>query len=123
MTTDTFNLQNFLSASSYSFKLLCLWLWSMGAFSYSGAGTGVGAGLDNFWKNRVWVRWLKNYLKYSYLYFLYIFTIKIFLKSTLYVLGSQNKERRRQEIQNKKDNTKEVTNIQNKIEEWQISDV
>ena len=120
MTTDTFNLQNFLSALSYSFKLLCLWLWSMGAFSYSGAGTGVGAGLDNFWKNRVWVRWLKIYLKYFYLYFLYIFTIKIFLKSTLYVLPSQNKERRRQEIQNKKDNTKEVTNIQNKIEEWQI---
>ena len=45
------------------------------------------------------------------------FTIKIFLKNTLYVLGSQNKERRRQETQNKKENIKEVTNIQNKIEE------
>ena len=50
-------------------------------------------------------------LKKYYLYFLYIFTIKIFLKNTLYVLGSQNKERRRQETQNKKENTKEVTNI------------
>ena len=62
------------------------------------------------------VRQLKNY----YLYFLYIFIIKIFLKNTLYVLGSQNKERRRQETQNKKENTKEATNIQNKIEEEQI---
>ena len=40
---------------------------------------------------------LKNYLKYFYLYFLYIFTIKIFLKNTLLCLDSQNKERRRQE--------------------------
>ena len=66
---------------------------------------------------RVRVRRLKNY----YLYFLYIFTIKIFLKNTLLCLDSQNKERRRQEtqnkIQNKKENTKEVTNIQNKIKE------
>ena len=42
-------------------------------------------------------RRLKNYLKYFYLYFLYIFTIKIFLKNTLLCLDSQNKERRRQE--------------------------
>ena len=62
------------------------------------------------------VQQLKNY----YLYFLYMFTIKIFLKNTLYVLGSQSKERRRQETQDKKENTKEVTNIQNKIEEGQI---
>ena len=54
---------------------------------------------------------------FYYLYFLYIFTIKIFFKNTLYVIGSQNKERRRQETQNKKENTKEATNIQNKIEE------
>ena len=54
---------------------------------------------------------------------LYIFTIKIFLKNTLLCLNSQNKERRRQETQNKKENTKEVTNIQNKIEEGQILDV
>ena len=40
---------------------------------------------------------VKNYLKYFYLYFLYIFTIKIFLKNTLLYLDSQNKERRRQE--------------------------
>ena len=31
-------------------------------------------------------RRLKNYLKYFYLYFLYIFTIKIFLKNTYYAL-------------------------------------
>ena len=31
-------------------------------------------------------RQLKNYLKYFYLYFLYIFTIKIFLKNTYYAL-------------------------------------
>ena len=52
-----------------------------------------------------------------------IFTIKIFLKNTLLCLDSQKKERRRQETQNKKENTKEVTNIQNKIEEGQILDV
>ena len=66
------------------------------------------------------MRWglvIKKLIKYFYLYFLYIFTIKIFLKNTLYILGSQNKERRRQETQNKKENTKEVTNIQNKIQE------
>ena len=33
------------------------------------------------------------------------------------MLDSQNKETRRQEIQNKKENTKEATNIQNKIKE------
>ena len=44
-----------------------------------------------------WTRRLKNYLKYFYLYFLYIFTIKIFLKNTLLGLDSHNKERRRQE--------------------------
>ena len=51
---------------------------------------------------------------------MYIFTIKIFLKNTLLCLDSQNKGRRRQETQNKKENTKEATNIQNKIEEGQI---
>ena len=34
-----------------------------------------------------------------------------------YGLDSQNKERRRQETQNRKENTKKVTNIQNKIED------
>ena len=56
---------------------------------------------------------------FLFIFFIF-FTIKIFLKNTLYVLGSQNKERRRQETQNKKENTKEATNIQNKIEEGQI---
>ena len=59
------------------------------------------------------MRRLKNYQNF---FFLYIFTIKIFLKNTLLCLDSQNKERRRQETQNKK----EATNIQNKIEEGQI---
>ena len=89
----------------------------MGAFPDSGAGADAGAGLSNFWKSWEWVRQLKNYLKYFYLYFLYIFTIKIFLKNTLLCLDSQNKERRRQETQKKKENTKEATNIQNKIKE------
>ena len=44
---------------------------------------------------------LKNYLKYFYLCFLYIFTIKIFLKNALLCLDSQNKERIRQQTQNK----------------------
>ena len=64
---------------------------------------------------------IKKLLKYFYLYFLYIFTIKILLKNTLLCLDSQNKERKRQETQKKtqkkKENTKETTNIQNKIEE------
>ena len=55
---------------------------------------------------------IKKLLKIFLFIFSIIFTIKIFLKNTLYVLGSQNKERRRQETQNKKENTKEVTNIQ-----------
>ena len=67
---------------------------------------------------------IKKLLKIFYLYFLYIFTIKIFLKNTLLCLDSQNKERRRQETQNKtqnkKENTKEVTNIHNKIKELQF---
>ena len=42
-------------------------------------------------------RWLNKYYKYFYLCFLYIFTIKIFLKNTLLCPDSQNKERRRQE--------------------------
>ena len=63
---------------------------------------------------------IKKLLKYFYLYFLYIFAIKIFLKNTLLCLDLQNKERRRQETQNKKENIKEATNIQNKIKEWQI---
>ena len=79
-------------------------LWNTSVFPDFGAGAGAGAGarLGNFWKRRTRVRRLKNYLKYFYLYFLYIFTIKIFLKNTLYVLGSQNKERRRKETQNKR---------------------
>ena len=68
-------------------------------------GTRVrNAGLGNFWKSRVRVRQdsaikklLKIFLFIFYLYFLYIFTIKIFLKNTLLCLDSQNKERRRQE--------------------------
>ena len=87
-------------------------------------GTRVrNAGLGNFWKSRVRVRQdsaikklLKIFLFIFYLYFLYIFTIKIFLKNTLLCLDSQNKKRR-QETKNKKENTKEATNIQNKIEE------
>ena len=39
---------------------------------------------------------IKKLLKKFYLYFLYIFTIKIFLKNTLLCLDSQKKERRRQ---------------------------
>ena len=63
---------------------------------------------------------IKKLLKIFLFYFLYIFTIKIFLKNTLLCLDSQNKERRRQETQNKKENTQDATNIQNKIEEGQI---
>ena len=37
-----------------------------------------------------------------------MFTIKIFLKNTLLCPDSRNKERRRQETQNKKENTKEA---------------
>ena len=92
-------------------------LWSTGAFPDSGAGVGLG----NFWKSWMRVRrgvgcGAKKLLKIFYLYFLYIFTIKIFLKNTLLCLDLQNKERRRQERQNKK----EATNIQSKTEEWQI---
>ena len=66
----------------------------------------------------------KKLLKiFLFIFSIYIFTIKIFLKNTLLCLDLQNKERRRQETQNKKENTKEATNIQNKIEEWQIWDV
>ena len=61
----------------------------------SGLGCGCGCGCGC--KCRCGIRQLKNYLKYFYLYFLYIFTIKIFLKNTLLCLDSQNKERRRQE--------------------------
>ena len=46
---------------------------------------------------RYGIRRLKIIKKYFYLYFLYIFTIKIFLKNTLLCLDLQNKERRRQE--------------------------
>ena len=82
-------------------------VWYLAIFEKVGCGCGG-----------VWL--LKNYYKYFYLYFLYIFTIKIFLKNILLCLDSQNKERRRQETQNKKENIKEATNIQNKIEEGQI---
>ena len=37
-------------------------------------------------------RRLKNYYKYFYLYFLYIFTIKIFLKNTYYALIHKKKK-------------------------------
>ena len=107
-------------------------LWSTGAFSDLGAGVRLG----NFWKNRVWVRQgaaIKNLLKV----FLFIFSIyfkgkNIFLfwesmQTTsfsiyiFYMLSfSFQIYFQRQETQNKKENTKEATNIQNKIEEWQI---
>ena len=65
--------------------------------------------------SRVWR--LKKLLKIFL--FIYIFTIKIFLKNTLLCLDSQNKERRKQETHKKKihTHTKEAKNIQNKIEE------
>ena len=47
----------------------------------------VGCGCDG-------TRRLNKYYKYFYLCFLYIFTIKIFLKNTLLCPDSQNKERR-----------------------------
>ena len=58
------------------------------------------------------VQGLKKLLIFFF-YFLYIFTIKIFLKITLYVLGSQNKERRRQETKHKtkKKNTQKKQQI------------
>ena len=107
-------------------------LWTTGVFPDLGAD----AGLSNFWKNRVWVRQdaaIKKLLKI----FLFIFSIyfkgkNIFLfwesmQTTsfsiyiFYMLSfSFQIYFQRQEIQNKKENTKEVTNIQNKIEKWQI---
>ena len=75
------------------------------------------------------VQRLKNYLKYFYLYFLYISKAKIYFYSgkackqhpflyIFYMLSfSFQIYFQRQETQNKKENTKEVTNIQNKIEE------
>ena len=45
---------------------------------------------------------IKKLLKIFLFIFSIIFTIKIFLKNTLYVLGSQNKEIRRQERKTKK---------------------
>ena len=58
-------------------------------------------------------------LKKNYLYFLYIFTIKIFLKNTLvwpwFTKQRKKKARKQNKTQNKnentKQNTKEVTNI------------
>ena len=86
----------------------------MGAFPDLGAG----AGLSNFFKKQDVGAATKKLLKiFLFIFSIYIFTIKIFLKNTLLCLDLQNKERRRQETQNKKENTKEATNIQNKIEE------
>ena len=81
--------------------------------------SGLECGTQQFLKSRVRVRWdsaIKKLLKI----FLFIFSIKIFLKNTLLYLDSQNKERRRQETQNKKEKTKEVTNTLNKIKEGQF---
>ena len=61
-------------------------VWNLAIFEKVGCGCGE-------------VRQLKNYQKNLYLYFLSIFTIKIFLENTL---DSQNKERR-PETQNKKE--------------------
>ena len=58
-----------------------------------GCVLGLGCGCEC----RYGIRRLKIIKKYFYLYFLYIFTIKIFLKNTLLCLDLQNKERRRQE--------------------------
>ena len=86
----------------------------MGAF----LDLGAGAGLSNFFKKQDVGAATKKLLKiFIFIFSIYIFTIKIFLKNTLLCLDLQNKERRRQETQNKKENTKEATNIQNKIEE------
>ena len=54
-------------------------------------------------------------LKKNYLYFLYIFTIKIFLKNTL--VWPWFTKQRKKKVRNTKQNTKKATNIQNKIEE------
>ena len=97
------------TANAYPMKHVHFWIWvqvqNSTIFEKIGYKVKQGATIK---KN------IKNIFIYIYLY---IFTIKIFLENTLYVLGSQNKEGRRQETQNKKENTKEVTNIQNKIEE------
>ena len=69
-------------------------LCSTGAFRDSGAG--AGAELDNFWKRWVRVRRdsaIKKLLKIFLFNFLYIFTIKIFLKNTLLCLDSQKKKK------------------------------
>ena len=73
----------------YVNKNLC----SMDAFRDSGAGARLG----NFWKRWVPVQRdsaIKKLLKIFWFIFLYIFTIKIFLKNTLLCLDSQKKERR-----------------------------
>ena len=109
-------------------------LWSTGAFPDLGAG--AGAGLGNFWKNKVRVQWgaaIKKLLKiFLFLFSIYFKGKNIFLfwesmQTTsfsiyiFYMLSfSFQIYFQRQETQNKKENTKEVTNIQNKIEEWQI---
>ena len=75
----------------YVNKNLC----SMDAFRDSGAGARLG----NFWKRWVPVQRdsaIKKLLKIFWFIFLYIFTIKIFLKNTLLCLDSQKKERRKQ---------------------------
>ena len=76
---------------------ICSFLQQLGIFTLLSSLTSYEARVC--FETRVWVRdsaifekigcrcggtWqLKNYLKYFYLYFLYIFTIKIFLKNTL----------------------------------------
>ena len=73
-------------------------LCSMGGFRDSGAGAGAGAELDNFWKRWVRVRRdsaIKKLLKIFLFNFLYIFTIKIFLKNTLLCLDSQKKKKKK----------------------------
>ena len=62
----------------------------------------IGCGCGEVWQ-------FKNY----YLYFLYIFTIKIFLKNTL--LWPWFTKKRKKKARNIKQNTKEATYIHNKI--------
>ena len=62
---------------------------------------------------------IKKLLKIFYLYFLYIFTIKIFLKNTLLWPWFTKQRKKKARNAKQKENTKEATNIQNKIEEGQ----
>ena len=77
------------------------YLCSTGAFRDSDAGAGTGAGFGNFWKRWVRVRrdsTIKKLLKiflFIFSFFLYIFTIKIFLKNTLLCLDSKKKRKKK----------------------------